>query len=79
MSDAEEIQKLKDRIAALESSNEVAWSWIRALASQDTMVLQLAARMLDKSPDWPEKRDRAINQIIENNRIINNLPVPRDE
>lgn len=74
-----ELHHLRIRVDELEKSNQALWAWMKALASQDSMLLQSMYRLFDKSDDWVVEREKIMNQIIDNNRSINNLPVPEDE
>lgn len=77
---SEQIEKLTARIVELENSNAALWAWVRSLASQDSMLLTIMS-MLGGSgkPEWAQDRDKMIDQIIDNNRKINNLPVPEGD
>lgn len=73
MSD-EDITELKARINELEQNNEALWSWVKTLATQDAMLLELMANAMARREGWRELADKATDQIVNNSDIANGRP-----
>lgn len=84
MNDQDEIAALLARIDELEQSNRALWAWVKTLASQDSMLISFAATLANPkrerpTPEVAEEMVKITDQIIDNNRLINNLPVPEND
>lgn len=76
MTDAERIADLENRVAELEASNAALWKWVKTLPVQDGMLIELMLGLHQpRGDDWPERRERMVNQIIDNSRMVQGLPM----
>lgn len=77
---AEQVSRLQARVHDLETSQKALWAWARTFASQDSMLLTLLAMTQKPNREWVADRDGMIDQILDNDRKINDLPAdPSDE
>lgn len=68
----EEAANLVKRVDELEQSNKALWAWVKALANQDTMLLEFSRYLLDRSEDWAPQREKIAKDIFENASYIHN-------
>jgi hypothetical protein len=70
----EEVADLVKRIDDLEQSNKALWAWVKALANQDTMILEFAFRLEDRDVDGVLESQKIINHITDNALSLHGLP-----
>lgn len=66
-----------ERIETLEASNEALWTWVKQLASQDTMALSFAARLFDRTENGKVVREEITNTIFENRDLLLGEEAPK--
>lgn len=67
-----ELHHLRLRVDEIEASNQALWAWVKTLASQDNMLLLIAAsRAPGPSQMTSEETERIVNQIVGNSKSLN--------
>ncbi|TBN41162.1 hypothetical protein EYE42_07225 [Paracoccus subflavus] len=71
----EEAANLVKRVDELERSNKALWAWVKALANQDTMILEFFFRSEDRNEEAMLQSRNIVNHITDNAHYLHGISV----